>query len=140
MKKTIHDCLKERILIIDGAMGTMIQQYKLEEKDYRGQRFADWHCDVKGNNDLLMHHTATHHYRNTQTIPTKPAQILLKPIPSAAPPLHKPITACNLWHTSSTSPRHNAPEKPLMNFMPPTTDHRLTDHRSLNTELPTTKL
>ncbi|HJU46147.1 MAG TPA: homocysteine S-methyltransferase family protein [Chitinophagaceae bacterium] len=51
--KTIHDCLKERILIIDGAMGTMIQRYKLEEQDYRGERFKDWHCDVKGNNDLL---------------------------------------------------------------------------------------
>ncbi|MFN4930553.1 MAG: methionine synthase, partial [Bacteroidota bacterium] len=37
----------------DGAMGTMIQQYKLEEKDYRGKRFADWHKDLKGNNDLL---------------------------------------------------------------------------------------
>jgi 5-methyltetrahydrofolate--homocysteine methyltransferase len=53
MKKTIQECLKERILIIDGAMGTMIQQYKLEERDYRGERFKDWHKDVKGNNDLL---------------------------------------------------------------------------------------
>jgi 5-methyltetrahydrofolate--homocysteine methyltransferase len=53
MKKTIQECLNERILIIDGAMGTMIQQYKLEEKDYRGERFTDWHKDVKGNNDLL---------------------------------------------------------------------------------------
>lgn len=51
--KTLKDCLKERILIIDGAMGTMIQRYKLEEKDYRGERFKDWHTDVKGNNDLL---------------------------------------------------------------------------------------
>src|SRR6188474_681617 len=51
--KTIQDCLKERILIIDGAMGTMIQRYKLAEADYRGTRFKDWHCDVKGNNDLL---------------------------------------------------------------------------------------
>ena len=51
--KTIQDCLKERILIIDGAMGTMIQQHKLSEADYRGERFKDWHCDVKGNNDLL---------------------------------------------------------------------------------------
>src|ERR1700709_1671661 len=50
---TIQDCLKERILIIDGAMGTMIQQYNLEEEDYRGERFKDWHTDVKGNNDLL---------------------------------------------------------------------------------------
>ena len=51
--KTLQTCLKERILIIDGAMGTMIQRYKLQEKDYRGDRFASWHTDVKGNNDLL---------------------------------------------------------------------------------------
>jgi 5-methyltetrahydrofolate--homocysteine methyltransferase len=53
MEKTIQEYLKERILIIDGAMGTMIQRYRLEEKDYRGERFRDWHTDVKGNNDLL---------------------------------------------------------------------------------------
>ncbi len=51
--KTIQDCLKERILVIDGAMGTMIQRYKLTEAGYRGERFKNWHCDVKGNNDLL---------------------------------------------------------------------------------------
>ncbi|MBN8695511.1 MAG: methionine synthase [Bacteroidetes bacterium] len=45
--------LEKRVLVIDGAMGTMIQQYKLEEKDYRGKRFADWHKDLQGNNDLL---------------------------------------------------------------------------------------
>jgi 5-methyltetrahydrofolate--homocysteine methyltransferase len=45
--------LEKRILVIDGAMGTMIQRHKLTEEDYRGTRFADWHCDVKGNNDLL---------------------------------------------------------------------------------------
>jgi 5-methyltetrahydrofolate--homocysteine methyltransferase len=45
--------LQKRILIIDGAMGTMIQRYKLSESDYRGERFRDWHCDIKGNNDLL---------------------------------------------------------------------------------------
>jgi 5-methyltetrahydrofolate--homocysteine methyltransferase len=50
---TLGDCLSQRILVIDGAMGTMIQRYKLEEKDYRGERFAAWHTDVKGNNDLL---------------------------------------------------------------------------------------
>jgi 5-methyltetrahydrofolate--homocysteine methyltransferase len=49
----IKDELNKRILIIDGAMGTMIQRYKLEEEDYRGERFKDWHTDVKGNNDLL---------------------------------------------------------------------------------------
>ncbi|MEJ2692596.1 MAG: homocysteine S-methyltransferase family protein, partial [Candidatus Thiodiazotropha sp.] len=46
--------LRERILILDGAMGTMIQRHKLEEKDYRGERFSDWNCDLKGNNDLLV--------------------------------------------------------------------------------------
>lgn len=45
---------KKRILILDGAMGTMIQRHKLEEEDYRGSQFANWHCDVKGNNDLLV--------------------------------------------------------------------------------------
>ena len=51
--KTIQDCLRERILIIDGAMGTMIQRHKLTEADYRGDRFKDWSSDLKGNNDLL---------------------------------------------------------------------------------------
>jgi 5-methyltetrahydrofolate--homocysteine methyltransferase len=46
--------LQQRILIIDGAMGTMIQRHKLQEEDYRGTRFADWPHDVKGNNDLLV--------------------------------------------------------------------------------------
>ena len=45
---------RERILIIDGAMGTMIQRHKLDEAAYRGKRFKDWHRDVKGNNDLLV--------------------------------------------------------------------------------------
>jgi 5-methyltetrahydrofolate--homocysteine methyltransferase len=46
--------LEERILLLDGAMGTMIQGYKLEEADYRGERFADYPMDIKGNNDLLV--------------------------------------------------------------------------------------
>ncbi len=46
--------LADNILILDGAMGTMIQAYKFEEQDFRGERFADWHSDVKGNNDMLV--------------------------------------------------------------------------------------
>jgi 5-methyltetrahydrofolate--homocysteine methyltransferase len=46
--------LKERILLLDGAMGTMIQSYKLDEDGYRGERFKDWPSDLKGNNDLLV--------------------------------------------------------------------------------------
>ena len=49
----LPELLKQRILILDGAMGTMIQRYTLEEKDYRGERFASWAHDLKGNNDLL---------------------------------------------------------------------------------------
>ncbi|MGD2075485.1 MAG: methionine synthase [Gammaproteobacteria bacterium] len=51
--KTLENLLRERILILDGAMGTMIQRYKLDEADYRGERFKEWPCDLKGNNDLL---------------------------------------------------------------------------------------
>jgi 5-methyltetrahydrofolate--homocysteine methyltransferase len=50
---TIQEILKERIMIIDGAMGTMIQPYKLEEADFRGDRFKDHSHPLKGNNDLL---------------------------------------------------------------------------------------
>jgi 5-methyltetrahydrofolate--homocysteine methyltransferase len=51
--KTIRELLKEKILIIDGAMGTMIQQYNLEEEDFKGERFKDKTQSLKGNNDLL---------------------------------------------------------------------------------------
>lgn len=49
----IEDILKERILVIDGAMGTMIQRYKLEEEDFRGERFKNHNFPLKGNNDIL---------------------------------------------------------------------------------------
>ncbi len=56
LKKTrysIEDLLAKRILIMDGAMGTMIQSYKLMDNDFRGEQFADHSHDLKGNNDLL---------------------------------------------------------------------------------------
>ncbi len=49
----LSDILKKRILVLDGAMGTMIQRYRLEEKDFRGERFKNHDSDLKGNNDLL---------------------------------------------------------------------------------------
>ncbi len=52
--ETIERLLRERILILDGAMGTMIQRQGLDEADYRGARFKDWPSDLKGNNDLLV--------------------------------------------------------------------------------------
>ncbi|MDN3700377.1 methionine synthase [Vibrio artabrorum] len=54
IRQKIESLLKQRILLIDGGMGTMIQDRKLDEQDYRGERFADWHSDLKGNNDLLV--------------------------------------------------------------------------------------
>ncbi len=52
--ESLRKQLAKRILVLDGGMGTMIQSYRLEESDYRGERFGDWSCDVKGNNDLLV--------------------------------------------------------------------------------------
>ncbi len=54
MARDIRDVLKERILIIDGAMGTMIQRHRFEEADYRGERFQEFACDLKNNNEALM--------------------------------------------------------------------------------------
>ena len=51
--KTIQQLIRERILVLDGAMGTMIQQYNLSEADFRGERFKDIPGQLKGNNDLL---------------------------------------------------------------------------------------
>ncbi|RKN78591.1 homocysteine S-methyltransferase family protein [Ulvibacterium marinum] len=51
--KKIQDILQERILVLDGAMGTMLQRYKFTEPDFRGQRFKDWKHPLQGNNDLL---------------------------------------------------------------------------------------
>lgn len=53
-EQQLRDLLAEKILVIDGAMGTMIQRYKLTEEDYRGERFKDYPSDLKGNNDLLV--------------------------------------------------------------------------------------
>jgi len=52
-KQILQSLLEQRILVLDGAMGTMIQKHKLSEEQYRGERFKDWHILVQGNNDLL---------------------------------------------------------------------------------------
>ena len=49
----IHDALAKRILILDGAMGTMLQRHNFTEEDFRGERFKDFSHPLKGNNDLL---------------------------------------------------------------------------------------
>ncbi|MDT4945984.1 MAG: 5-methyltetrahydrofolate--homocysteine methyltransferase, partial [Pseudonocardiales bacterium] len=51
--QALTDLLRSRILVLDGAMGTMIQRHTFSEAEYRGERFADWNRDLRGNNDLL---------------------------------------------------------------------------------------
>ncbi len=51
--KKLYKAIEERILLLDGAMGSLIQTYKLEEEDYRGERFKNYHMSIKGNNDIL---------------------------------------------------------------------------------------
>ncbi|HET7238743.1 MAG TPA: homocysteine S-methyltransferase family protein, partial [Terrimicrobiaceae bacterium] len=53
-EEALRELLAERIVILDGAMGTMIQRYRLDEAGYRGERFREWNGDLKGNNDLLV--------------------------------------------------------------------------------------
>jgi 5-methyltetrahydrofolate--homocysteine methyltransferase len=53
MRPNIREILKDRILVLDGAMGSLIQQYKLTDADYRGEKFKDFPHEVKGNNDML---------------------------------------------------------------------------------------
>ena len=76
--------LEKRILIIDGAMGTMIQRHKLREADYRGERFKNWHSDVKATMIFLVLPSRRSLQRYTSNT-WMPAQISLKPIHSAAP-------------------------------------------------------
>ena len=52
-KPNIYEVINQKILVLDGAMGTMLQRYKFEEEDYRGERFKNWESPLKGNNDLL---------------------------------------------------------------------------------------
>src|SRR6195256_6138778 len=53
-EQTLRRVARERILVLDGAMGTMIQELKLDEEGYRGARFDAWNREVRGNNDLLI--------------------------------------------------------------------------------------
>ena len=90
--------LEKRILVIDGAMGTMIQQYKLEEKDFRSKRFADFHKDLKGNNDLLSILGPKLSKRFMPNIMRR-GLTLRKPILLAEQLLPRQITAWSIWYT-----------------------------------------
>jgi len=89
----LQTALKERILILDGGMGTMIQSYRLEEADYRGERFADWPSDVKGNNDLLLLML----FRRSKKPIWMQAPISSRPIHSTPRASPKPTTVWKRW-------------------------------------------
>ncbi len=113
--------MAERILMLDGAMGTMIQRHKLDEADYRGERFADWHTDLKGNNDLLASPSPRSSAASMSSI-WRPARTSSRPTPSTAPACPWPTTTCRSWRTKSISPppvwpreaadKYSTPDKP----------------------------
>ena len=92
--------LRERIVIIDGAMGTMIQQRKLDEAAFRGARFADWRGrDLKGLNDLLNVTQPASSRTSTASI-SKPARTSSRRTPSTRSPSRWRITGWNRWPTN----------------------------------------
>ena len=89
---------EERILVLDGAMGTMIQDYGLDEARYRGARFAEHGSDLKGNNDLLVltapRSSARSMRASSPRAPTSP-----RPTPSTPMPSARPTTRWRIWPT-----------------------------------------
>ena len=96
---TLHEQLAKRLLMLDGAMGTMIQRYKLTEADFRGERFKDHPKEQKGNNDLLVL-TRPDVIGEIHASTSPPAPTSSRPTPSPAPPSPRPTTC---WSRSSTS-------------------------------------
>jgi len=92
-EQRLLNALQRRILVLDGAMGTMIQAHKLTEADFRGERFADCEQFLAGNNDLLTLTRPDVMARSIANI-CLPAPTSLKPIPSIPRRYHKRITTC----------------------------------------------
>ncbi len=90
---TLMQALDERILLLDGAMGTMIQGFGLTEEDYRGERFADFGRDLKGNNDLLSMTRPDIIRDDSQRSSSRPARTSLRPTPSIRMRRRWPTTA-----------------------------------------------
>ena len=89
----LRDILNQRILILDGAMGTMIQQEKLVEEDFRGDVFKNHECELKGNNDLLSI-TRPDVIKNIHKSYFEAGSDLVKPTLSVQPALQWLITTC----------------------------------------------
>ena len=101
----------DAILVLDGAMGTEIQDLKLGETGYRGERFADWPSDLRGNNDILiLSQPDAIAAAPSQLLPT-PAPTSSRPTPSPRPGSRRPITARRSSSPSSTSPAPASPRR-----------------------------
>ena len=99
---SIENEIKSRVLVLDGAMGTMIQRYKLTEQDYRGERFRDYHRDLKGNNDLLSLTQPHDHPGNPCRLPRGGCRYHRNQYLQCQLPFPRPITGWRHWLTRST--------------------------------------
>src|SRR5215207_7368945 len=102
--------LGQRILILDCAMGTMIQSYGLSERDYRGERFEDHPAELKGNNDLLCL-TQPRIIRDIHEAALEAGRTSSRPTPSTPPPSPKQTTGPKTSPTSSTTRRPGSPAR-----------------------------
>ena len=98
--RELERLLRERIVILDGAMGTMIQAYKLDEAAFRGERFKDWPQDLKGNNDLLNLTQPQIIQAIHRAIPRSRARTSSRPTRSTPPRSRWRITGWRGWLTS----------------------------------------
>ena len=107
----LRELAAERILVLDGAMGTMIQALKLDEDGYRGARFDAWNREVRGNNDLL-NLTQPDAVREIHSPTSRPAPTSSRPTRSLRPRSRRPITACRTSPTSSTATARSSRARP----------------------------
>ncbi len=98
-RERLMEAARERILVLDGAMGTQIQGLGFQEDHFRGDRFLSCACHQQGNNDLLI---LTQRRRSRKSISNMPlpAPISSRPTPSPRPQLPRPITAWKTWSMS----------------------------------------
>ena len=93
VRTAFTEALRQRILVLDGAMGTMIQALKLDEQDFRGARFDAWNREVRGNNDLL-NLSRPQAVREIHLAIIVPVRTSFPPTPSPPPASRRPTTRC----------------------------------------------
>ena len=98
--KLLKEALAQRILLLDGAMGTMIQAHKLQDADFRGERFKDHDSELGGNSDLPLYHSASNNQRYPSGLPHRWAQTLSRQIHFPQP---RRLNQTTNWKTSLMS-------------------------------------